>query len=179
MKSKLRGVYVGQRAPLAERFWRYVFKGEPHECWLWRGGQNNDGYGVIATGGVPTMTTAHRASWALHNQAIEEGLHVLHRCDTPACVNPAHLFLGTNRDNIMDCVAKGRRHMPDAKGERNGYAKLTDEEVRQIRDLAPVLRHRVIAAAYHISTGYVDRLAIGERRSPPFVKPAASPPEDP
>ena len=77
-------------------------------CWLWTGGMQNMGYGVI-TNGRGSKKLAHRFSWELHNGPIPEGLHVLHRCDTPLCVNPHHLFTGTAKDNIDDAVAKGRR----------------------------------------------------------------------
>jgi hypothetical protein len=99
--------------PITVRFWRHVTKGDPSACWLWRGACNNAGYGTIGAGGTTAqgtarMTTAHRVSWEMHNSPIPKGQHVLHRCDVRACVNPAHLFLGSNRDNMRDAVRKGR-----------------------------------------------------------------------
>lgn len=74
---------------------------------------------------------AHRYSYRTHISEIPDGLQVLHACDTPLCVNPAHLFLGTSHQNKLDCVAKDRH----ARGERHGESKLTDEKVREIRSM--------------------------------------------
>lgn len=78
-------------------------------CWLWNASKDGKGYGVIGLS-VPVRRhgKAHRVSWELHKGAIPAGMAVLHKCDTPACVNPEHLFLGTQADNMRDCSAKGR-----------------------------------------------------------------------
>lgn len=77
---------------------------------------------------------AHRVSWQEHNGPIPDGLWVLHRCDTPACCNPSHLFLGTPADNSADMVSKGRGHRPPNRiGTDNPHAKLTPEDVKAIR----------------------------------------------
>lgn len=87
-------------------------------CWLWSGATNSSGYGHLKAGGRATL--AHRMSFEIHCGAIPAGAGVCHRCDVPACVNPAHLFLGSQLDNVRDMIAKGRaRH---AKGEQNGRA---------------------------------------------------------
>lgn len=75
-------------------------------CWLWTDAPNRKGYGELVVG--KKVLRAHRVSWFLHFGEIKEGLHVLHKCDTPACVNPCHLFLGTNSDNMIDKKLKGR-----------------------------------------------------------------------
>lgn len=75
-------------------------------CWLWLGGWDKEGYGRISKEGV--QTKAHRAFYEIHVGQIPAGMLVCHRCDTPSCVNPNHLFLGTNRDNVLDKVKKGR-----------------------------------------------------------------------
>ena len=106
---------------LEERFWRFVDKGA--ECWAWNGTRGNGGYGMFK--GTKTGL-AHRMSYTLANGPIPIGLDVLHRCDNPPCVNPAHLFLGTNSDNQQDCIAKGRHAPPPTQ-------KLTADIVRGIR----------------------------------------------
>jgi hypothetical protein len=77
------------------------------------------------------MVVAHRIAWELTNGAIPEGMKVLHRCDNVLCVRPDHLFLGTQHDNVRDMINKGRKNT--AVGERQWNAKLTKEQVEQIR----------------------------------------------
>lgn len=113
---------------LADRFWAKVEKSDG--CWLWRGAISGSGYGTIWQGGTVGLR-AHRVSWELHNGPIPAGQGVLHRCDTPACVNPSHLFLGSHLENMRDMYGKGRRRHP--VGERNGNARLTAEDVARIR----------------------------------------------
>lgn len=123
------------RTPLVERFWKAVEKTET--CWLWRGARKTFGYGVIGSGGNDsTSLHAHRVSWEIHHGQIPNGLQVLHRCDVPACVNPDHLFLGTQGDNMRDAVAKGRWVAPRTaqSGEGHGSARLTAAQVADIRE---------------------------------------------
>jgi len=79
-------------------------------CWIWDGQKNHKGYGFIDVNGKQWMT--HRYSYHINNGAIAKGLHVCHKCDTPSCINPSHLFLGTHRDNMRDMVEKGRNFTP-------------------------------------------------------------------
>lgn len=88
--------------PLSERFWEKVKKTEA--CWLWTGSKNNMGYGRINIDGIVKL--AHRVSFEMKHGTTK--LHILHRCDTPLCVNPLHLFAGTQKDNLRDMAAKGR-----------------------------------------------------------------------
>ena len=75
-------------------------------CWIWGRYTYDNGYGAVSENYRTVL--AHRKSWILWHGAIPPGMRVLHRCDIPSCVNPLHLFLGTQRDNIQDCMAKGR-----------------------------------------------------------------------
>jgi Autographiviridae endonuclease len=115
--------------PLAERFAKFVHQVGPDECWLWMGSMCHK-YGQVSTGKHGKAMLAHRAAWIIAHDSIPAGLQVLHRCDNPRCVNIAHLFLGTQRDNMHDMIAKGRDGF---RGERHGAAKLTEAIVREIR----------------------------------------------
>jgi hypothetical protein len=108
-----------------ERFFEKVIPEPNSGCWLWDGACFVTGYGKFKKGGIDGY--AHRFSYELHFGQIKNGLHVLHTCDNPSCVNPEHLFLGTQADNNWDSMKKGRR----ARGERLG--KLTEDDVRYIR----------------------------------------------
>jgi hypothetical protein len=106
-------------------------------CWLWTASVNDSGYGILWLPWKKTMGLAHRISWELHCGPIPEGMQVLHHCDTPPCVNPACLFLGTQADNMRDMAKKGRSPMggtpPLLQGSKNGNARLSDEVVIAIR----------------------------------------------
>lgn len=122
----------GIRAPLEVRFFNKVKKTET--CWIWIGAKDPKGYGRIGTGGRKGKDVfAHRLSFKLHKGEIPEGMYICHRCDNPACVKPDHLFMGTQVDNMRDCVRKGRLNPFKPKGEKNPKAKLTWEQVRNMR----------------------------------------------
>lgn len=119
-------------------FWKHVHKTET--CWLWTasGSGPKGAYGGFNNG--RKKVKAHRFSWEMHRGPIPEGLNVLHTCDVPRCVNPAHLFLGTHKDNTQDAIEKGRFHFQvnpgfAARGIRQHEAKLTDDKVFRLRRL--------------------------------------------
>ncbi len=115
---------------LEERFWSKVDKAGPDECWLWTGALNNKGYGCVGVNGAHSKCS-HRVSYELLVGPIPEDKHVLHRCDVPNCVNPSHLFLGTQTDNMQDAARKGRTR--GAQGEQHWRSKLTQEIADEIR----------------------------------------------
>jgi hypothetical protein len=112
-----------------ERFFEFVHPEPNSGCWLWDGHLNEHGYGKFGYKGQNGL--AHRASYDMHVEPVPEGLWVLHKCDVPCCVNPEHLFLGTQQDNIDDMHAKKRERHPI--GMAHGRAKLTEDDVRAIR----------------------------------------------
>lgn len=138
------GIY--QRKEFSEYFWVKVNKTD--SCWLWTGSKYQNGYGTIRRDGK--VCSAHRTSYDLHHPLTkpiaEIEFVVCHRCDTPACVNPNHLFLGTRSDNMKDMVEKERncKVMPPSPfkgkkaekvfGENHGSAILTEEKVKEIRN---------------------------------------------
>jgi len=111
-------------------FWSKVDKsGGFFECWNWTGAHFSKGYGCVSLHGKQRL--AHRVAWTITNGSITDGLYVCHHCDNPNCCNPLHLFLGTAKDNRIDCIQKGRANI--AFGERHPSAKLTREQAQQIR----------------------------------------------
>lgn len=122
---------------MSERF-KSKYKVNPGTgCWEWFA-QQKSGYGFIRAGGRDSQQIlAHRASWLLFRGELPTGSVVMHKCDNRICVNPDHLDIGTQRDNMQDMVRKGRsgnrgKHGAHAYGERQGSAKLTSEQAREI-----------------------------------------------
>jgi len=115
-----------------ERFWSRVSRPSEQACWLWTGstrGADGHKYGGFSSGGK--TVGAHRYSWELANGTIPDGMLVCHKCDTPLCVNPSHLFIGSCKDNVQDMHAKGRARK--LIGENHPMAKLSESDVSKIR----------------------------------------------
>lgn len=113
-----------------KRFWENVDVKSEDECWEWLGSRTTAGYGVVYTEGKLHYT--HRVSLQLDDREVPARHHACHTCDNPPCVNPAHLFVGTPMDNAQDKVSKDR-HL---YGEKHPHAKLSNEDVAKMRQLA-------------------------------------------
>lgn len=125
---------------------RYVVDTETH-CWIWLNATKQNRYGSWHAYGEDKP---HRASWVMHNGAIPEGQLVLHKCDRPGCVNPDHLFLGTQDDNMKDM--KSKRRTRESKGTSNTNSKLNEQQVQLIRN-SP-LTHKELSEIFgvHVAT---------------------------
>lgn len=147
------GVYA--RAALLDRFNAKVDRS--CDCHIWTASFGSAGYGQIAVDGAPRA--AHRVAWELEHGPVPAGMCVCHRCDVKACVNPAHLFLGTQADNLGDMRSKGR----EARGEGHGNASLSGDQVVAIRALsASGLSQRRIARVLGVSKSAVQAVIDGK-----------------
>lgn len=163
------------------RFWKYVERKGSDDCWLWTGKSIVKGYGQIRVSRHRITLRVHRLSWMLHakTESIPAGMLVCHHCDTPLCVNPARLFLGTPEDNMRDKIRKGRdnsgrrsyrvRRLKRAKATGNSplgsncpWAKLTECAVVEIRNaFASGAKARAIAAEHNVSVQTVWSITSG------------------
>lgn len=138
----------------ADRFMAKVSPEPNTGCWLWTAATAGKGYGYFRYG--DRMVAAHRVSYAHFIGPIPRGAFVTHRCDIPVCVNPAHLELGTNATNMQDAATRGRI----ARGERHHGARLTENDVREIRSLhAGGMGCAAIAARYGMSQTHIYDIA--------------------
>jgi len=145
-----------------QQFWENVCPQE-NGCWLWMRArcEARGGYGIVNFN--KKMWKAHRLAWFLTHGPIPEGKYVLHSCDNPPCVNPAHLRVGTQSDNMQDMHARGRHPSPgQPSGERHAMAKLRDEEVRTIHQrLKEGEKQTDLALEYGVSIGTIGFIAAG------------------
>lgn len=148
---------VRHRASAAETFFRSFERGPSNLCWLWKGAKLPTGYGALRGDDGETVR-ANRFAYQQFIGKIPSGKLVLHTCDVRLCVNPAHLRLGTYKDNSEDAVAKHRT----AHSERHPQAKLTDAQVREIRALRGRLQQKEIAARFNISPSIVCQILKGQ-----------------
>lgn len=140
-----------------ERFWDKVDKHSDDLCWEWTGVKDRKGYGQIKIEGKTKL--AHRISYEIVNGTIPEGIDyhgvcVCHKCDNRLCVNPGHLFLGSQKDNLRDMIKKGRR--VNTAGSHNGNVKLTESQVLLIRE--DRRSGVVIASDYGVSRSQISNI---------------------
>jgi len=128
---------------------------EPNSgCLLWLGMVNNSGYGIVA------KKLAHRVAYWMDRGAIPEGMLVCHTCDVRSCVNPRHLFLGTNADNVRDAVAKGKYK----RGEASPSSRLKNKDIMVIRQrIAAGHTNKCIANDYGVTPPTINQIKTGKR----------------
>lgn len=149
----------------SERFWDKVSVGLKDECWEWNGARHPEGYGFMFAGkaygsGMARWIKVHRLSWEIHNGPIHDGLQVLHHCDNPPCVNPAHLYVGTQLQNIRDRAQRRRGKEHHQNGIANDNAKLTEADVRAIIALLKTGRSQTeIAKIFGVVQPHISRIA--------------------
>jgi hypothetical protein len=149
------------------RFWERVDRRGPDECWPWMGRRGIGGYGVLdiwrrdvrRSKAIPM----HRLSWEIKNACfVPEGLEVLHSCDNPPCVNPSHLFVGTQADNMRDMAKKGRARGHGPCGERSHLAKLKNDDVIKIRSMQGTISSVKLEKKLGISSSLIRQIWRGK-----------------
>lgn len=150
--------------PFETRFWRCVDKNGPGHCWSWTGTKDQHGYGnILRAGRGSALIKAHRASLELHGNPPPTDKVVMHSCDNPNCVNPEHLRIGTQKENIRDCAQKGRSGPRHVSGERNPSAKLNWDKVRAIRLKARQgLSQTKLGALYGVDRSTISLIVLGK-----------------
>jgi hypothetical protein len=146
---------VVSKKPLHVRFEQSILRLPIAACWLWTGDINNYGYARLLHNG--RNYAGHRLAWNLYKGEIPHLMCVLHKCDVRLCVNPHHLFIGNEADNMRDCINKGRKPM----GSKHATAKLTEEQIASI--VIDDRAQRLIANQYGVSQSLVSMIKSGLR----------------
>lgn len=136
-----------------ERFFSRLSGPSERGCREWLLVKMPFGHGICNIANRNWLT--HRVAWIIANGAIPEGMEVCHHCDNPPCCNAEHLFLGSHLDNMRDCKLKGRNTWTPRPGETNNLAKLTEEDVREIRALAGSMTYKEIASLFGVTRANV------------------------
>ena len=157
---------------LEERFWEKVDKKSDDECWGWLGCLDREGYGEIYCKAIPHFK-AHKISWLIYfGKSIPNGICVLHKCDNPKCVNPNHLYLGTQKDNAKDREERdrGNRRFLYGKehpqhGEKHWSNKLSEKDVKEIRQLWATGDYtlRELGKKFSVSHGLINNINHGRK----------------
>ena len=149
------------------KFWSRVegHPTKPKACWPWRGGRHTAQYGMVTLRPNQSVT-AQRVAWSYLHGRIADGIFICHSCDTPECCNPLHLFAGTPKDNIRDCINKGRFLGNDnlARG-RNGRPskyRFTEDQIRDIRRRSVGESQRALARVFNVTRDTIKGIASGK-----------------
>lgn len=148
----MKDMRLRQSGSLMDRFFSRFVKLD-NGCWQWRSHTDKDGYGILP--GTNQNTRAHRLSYEMHHGKIPDGLIVCHHCDNPGCVNPDHLFIGTQKDNAQDALKKGRHYI----GEKNGRSKLTRQNIEEI--LNSKLNGQQLAEKFRVTRSTINNVRRG------------------
>lgn len=132
---------------------------DPTQCWIWTKKVNHSGYGMLKANKKTVM--AHRLSWEMHRGPIPEGMLALHKCiGTPSCINPDHLYLGDQKQNIDDCIRQGRKVV--LRGEDHASSVLTEDAVREIRPLKGIVSSEELAIRFGCSKSAIHGVWYGQ-----------------
>jgi hypothetical protein len=142
--------------PFSKESFDLKWKAGSSGCWEWQRVKNQDGYGRVKRNGK--LESAHRVAYELYVGPIGDK-QVLHKCDNPGCVNPDHLFLGTIQDNNRDKAQKGRARTIPMPGESHPKHKLTEQQVRDIRN--STLSQSKLGSLYSVSQQLISRVKSG------------------
>lgn len=149
--------------PAAERFAAKVQRGAPDDCWLWTGSRNLQGRGTFYWDASKQMVLAPRAAMWLAGVPLADNQLACHTCDNPGCVNPAHLYAGSSRENVSDALRRGRWTQRGKVGMEHGMAALTDADVYEIRRrLAAGERGTDIARDMGTTKSVVSQIKLGK-----------------
>lgn len=145
----------------SERLWARLDRRNKYACWEWPGNRRPNGYGIIYADGKQRST--HRLSWESTHGEIPAGMLVCHKCDNRLCCNPSHLFLGTQSDNIMDCVSKNRNN--HVKGESHPGSVFSEFDIRYIRKMydSGAKIQQELANEYGVRHGTISKIVRRER----------------
>jgi hypothetical protein len=151
-----------KKESIANRLYKNIYKNPLNGCWEWTDSKSKQGHGRIGYRDKVYLT--HRLSYEISIGEIPDGKNVCHKCDNPPCINPEHLFVGTQKDNISDMVSKGRGfQLPPMPGEINHLAKLSNEDAKIIREkLKNGATGISLAKEYRISVSGISKIKLGK-----------------